>query len=312
MDAARDYYRVLEVTAGADAAAIQAAYRALAKKFHPDAPAETRSAERFIEVQEAYEVLGSRDAKDAYDAACAERQRQDRQRADAEAAWQSLLRDEPDIAGHQADLSRLANSLGRRYRAGILAGMDGRSPGDFADYLEEQFLARHFGQDPQIKRLGKALLRDGQRTAAAELAGEVRKLPAGRLTAQQRKDLVARFKLKRPSIDVSKAWPRFAPFVGLVVVLGLIAIGLVDYIRSSPKDVPTPQTALPKFGGPQIGLDLKPVFPQATVASERKSIDDRLPDGEYQMPETTATTTRDVPLQPAPAKRIYDRIEAND
>ncbi|MFO0991730.1 MAG: DnaJ domain-containing protein [Hyphomicrobiales bacterium] len=321
MDAAKDYYRVLGVAVDADAAAIQSAYRALAKKFHPDAPAETRSAERFIEVQEAYDVLGSRESKDAYDearaATHAAQERRERQRAAEEAAWRAVVKQEPEIADHHADLSRLAKSLGRRYRSGILAGMDDRSPGDFAAYLEEQFLTRHFGRDPHIQRLGKTLLENAQRTAAAELAGEIRKLPE-RLTAEQRKDLVDRFKPKRPASEAPKAWPRFAPYVGLAFVLGLITVGIVDFLRSVPKEAPAIETAIPSFGGPQIGKGLKPTLhkPSMAVAQKPKPIDDRIPnDDASEMPETTATITRDEPPAPAvasPAKTIYDRIEAGD
>jgi curved DNA-binding protein CbpA len=321
MDAAKDYYRVLGVTVDADAAAVQAAYRALAKKYHPDAPAETRSAERFIEVQEAYEVLGARDSKGAYDearaAARAEQERQAHERAKEEAVWRAHIRDEPEIADHHADLSRLARSLGRRYRSGILAGMDDRSPGDFARFLEEQFITRHFGEDPQMRRLGKALLEDGQRSAAAELASELRKLPDGRLTPQHRKDFVARFKPKHQESATPNAWPRLAPFVGLAVILGLIAIGLVDFMRSGPKDVSSSQIVLPTFGGPQIGQGLKPTVHKPALAAEqdKKPINDRVPGDGFAMPETTATITRDEPLPPAltsPSKWIYDRIQPSD
>ena len=320
MDAAKDYYRVLGVTVDADAAAIQAAYRVLAKKFHPDAPAETRSAERFIEVQEAYDVLGSRESKAAYDearaAAGAEEERRERERAAEELAWRAVVREEPEIADHLADLSRLAKSLGRRYRSGILAGMDDRSPGDFAAYLEEQFLTRHFGRDPHIQRLGKALLEAAQRSAAAELAGEIRKLPE-RLTVEQRKDLIARFKPQQPANQAPKAWPRFAPYVGLAIVLGLVAVGIVDFLRSGPKDAPATEAAIPSFGGPQIGKGLKPTVhkPSVAVAQKPKPIDDRIPDDAYEMPETTATITREETPPPAlssPTKSIYDRIEASD
>lgn len=320
MDAAKDYYLTLGIAADADSAAIQAAYRALAKKFHPDAPAETRSTERFIEVQEAYDVLGSSESKDAYDgaraAAVAEEEHRERQRAAEELAWRAVVREEPEIADHLADLSRLAKSLGRRYRSGILAGMDDRSPGDFAAYLEEQFLTRHFGRDPHIQRLGKALLENAQRTAAAELAGEIRKLP-DRLTADQRKDLIDRFKPKRPASAAPKAWPRFAPYVGLAVVLGLIAVGVVDFLRSGPKNVPATEAAIPSFGGPQIGKGLKPTVhnPSVAAAQKPKPIDDRIPNDAYEMPETTATITREEtppPTLSSPTKSIYDRIEAGD
>ena len=54
----RDYYEVLGVSRNADAAAIKKAYRKLAKKYHPDSnEGNATAAERFKEVNEAYDVL---------------------------------------------------------------------------------------------------------------------------------------------------------------------------------------------------------------------------------------------------------------
>lgn len=64
-----DYYAVLGVTEVADDEVIAAAYRALAKKYHPDTGSQrgTASAERFREIQQAFEVLGSQRSRAEYD-----------------------------------------------------------------------------------------------------------------------------------------------------------------------------------------------------------------------------------------------------
>ena len=54
----RDYYEVLGVDKNADDAALKKAYRALAKKYHPDSnEGNATAAERFKEVNEANDVL---------------------------------------------------------------------------------------------------------------------------------------------------------------------------------------------------------------------------------------------------------------
>lgn len=65
--AKRDYYEVLGLQKGADKSAIKKAYRNLAKQYHPDRNQEAGAEEKFKEVQEAYDVLGDDQKKDAYD-----------------------------------------------------------------------------------------------------------------------------------------------------------------------------------------------------------------------------------------------------
>lgn len=62
------YYRALGVPPTADHAAIVLAYRSRAKILHPDVPG-TGDAGRFMEMQAAYEVIGSRKNREAYDRA---------------------------------------------------------------------------------------------------------------------------------------------------------------------------------------------------------------------------------------------------
>lgn len=64
----RDYYEVLGVNKNADEAEIKKAYRALAKKYHPDMnPGDKEAEKKFKEASEAYAVLSDPDKKRQYD-----------------------------------------------------------------------------------------------------------------------------------------------------------------------------------------------------------------------------------------------------
>ena len=64
----RDYYEVLGIDRNADDAAIKKAYRALAKKYHPDMnPGDAEAEKKFKEASEAYAVLSDPEKKRQYD-----------------------------------------------------------------------------------------------------------------------------------------------------------------------------------------------------------------------------------------------------
>ena len=67
MPSKRDYYEVLGVGNNATDEEIKKAFRKLAFKYHPDRNSEDGTSEKFIEVNEAYEVLSDRDKRVAYD-----------------------------------------------------------------------------------------------------------------------------------------------------------------------------------------------------------------------------------------------------
>lgn len=68
MSKKRDYYEVLGLSRSADDAAIKKAFRKLAKKYHPDTNGDDPvAAEKFKEVNEAYEILSDKEKRKQYD-----------------------------------------------------------------------------------------------------------------------------------------------------------------------------------------------------------------------------------------------------
>ena len=64
----RDYYEVLGVEKNADDAALKKAYRALAKKYHPDVnPGDAEAEKKFKEASEAYAILSDPEKRKQYD-----------------------------------------------------------------------------------------------------------------------------------------------------------------------------------------------------------------------------------------------------
>lgn len=63
----RDFYETLGVSKSASKDEIKSAYRKLAKKYHPDVNKEAGAAEKFVEIQEAYDVLFDDSKRAQYD-----------------------------------------------------------------------------------------------------------------------------------------------------------------------------------------------------------------------------------------------------
>jgi curved DNA-binding protein CbpA len=63
----KDYYAILQVHLRAEPEVIEAAYRRLSRKYHPDVSGEADAGQRMRELNEAFEVLSDPTRRRAYD-----------------------------------------------------------------------------------------------------------------------------------------------------------------------------------------------------------------------------------------------------
>ena len=63
----KDYYAILQVHPRAEPEVIEAAYRRLSRKYHPDVRGQADAGQRMRELNEAFEILGDPARRRAYD-----------------------------------------------------------------------------------------------------------------------------------------------------------------------------------------------------------------------------------------------------
>lgn len=135
----KDYYAMLGVQKTASEKEIKAAYRKLARKWHPDAnPDDAKAAEeKFKEIQEAYEVLGDPQKRKKYDALGS-----DWERASEQAEHQQRYR-----SGRSATTFDFGDPNGEFRASG------------FSDFFETFFsgIGRHETDYTDVPRRGKDL-----------------------------------------------------------------------------------------------------------------------------------------------------------
>lgn len=165
----RTYYDVLGVARDTPMSVIKAAYRALAKEYHPDSSSAAAAApERFHELQDAYAVLSDEAARFAYDGALAEL----REHAIAAVEEQPVAAPFAERSAVQITLDRFqlfSAPLAAAFEEAVASGQSEEELLDFAQLLEAHFLQEYFGADEDVRAMAGLLLLQCRRRALAEL-----------------------------------------------------------------------------------------------------------------------------------------------
>jgi DnaJ-class molecular chaperone len=123
----KDYYKILGVTKDASAKEIKAAYRRLARKYHPDVnQGDVKAEARFKEVNEANEVLSDADKRKRYD-----------ELGSDWARYQSTPAGGPFGGGRvRVDSSGFGGDFSDFFRTFFSGGFGGGAPGGFSPDFE--------------------------------------------------------------------------------------------------------------------------------------------------------------------------------
>jgi hypothetical protein len=177
MDASKNYYAILNVAETADEENIRAAYRTLAKRYHPDSTrAGARSSEKFRSIQEAYDVLSNSEIRRQYDERRGQRKERSNPFGDTVNSttidlrrWALIAEYHPEIAILDERLRRLSVTLSEEYRLKMVKEKAFTDSESIFNTMRERFLRRWFGKNSAIQDFGEWCIVERHTDAAKEL-----------------------------------------------------------------------------------------------------------------------------------------------
>ena len=171
MDFQKDYYATLGCAPNADQSVIQAAYRALAKKYHPDAnQGSEESKSKFQEIQEAYEVLSDPTKRAYYDSMRAGKggreyapgeeytEGSDAGDTELQKRWDIVKEYYADVDQMAVQLGRISPNLKLIFQIILLDTKAFKEARQIERNIEDIYLTRYFGENGDIKSFAKKLL----------------------------------------------------------------------------------------------------------------------------------------------------------
>lgn len=172
MDFSKNYYRTLGCSPNADQTEIQAAYRSLAKKHHPDVNhGSEESKASFQEIQEAFEVLSDLTKRTYYDSMRSGTG--GREYAPGEAPdnttdtgnealdrrWLFIEEYYPEIASQANELGKISPNLRVVFQIILLETKSFSESQNLFLAVEKLYLTKYFGNNERIQRFASGLLR---------------------------------------------------------------------------------------------------------------------------------------------------------
>lgn len=189
MDFQKDYYAILGCAPTADQAVIQAAYRALAKKHHPDAnQGSDESKAKFQEIQEAYEVLSDLTKRTYYDSMRAgtggreyepgeePQDETDAEELDIQSRWSIIKEYVKNIDDFANRLGQVSPNLKIIFKIIIIENRNFKEAGILAARIEDIYIERYFGKETKIKDFARKLLLNRQSAGVMPALKELNKI----------------------------------------------------------------------------------------------------------------------------------------
>ena len=182
MDKNKDYYAILGVHPTAEIAVIEAAYKALAKRYHPDVnkdnPEDTLR--RMQEINEAYEVLSNTTKRKEYNdlkgSGTQEAGDFFRGEEDVEPEydpldedWKVALEYYPELEQYLNQLRRISWKLGYGFKAYIVDTKNYENGAKIYNQMYEEFVERYFGTNESIIEFANTLIETNNKQALKEL-----------------------------------------------------------------------------------------------------------------------------------------------
>lgn len=328
----RTLYSVLGVAPEAPDAVIKAAYRALAKQYHPDSSGSEQSSE-FLELQSAYEILSDPNLRAAYDQQIGLQEDEDRFQdasedetapIDPDETWALRRELHPNIDSIYSNLARYSLPLANHFRLGVIDGDFGNDPELYADGLEAAYFNKYFGSDPRVQALARSLLVRNLREAAKELNIAQKR---GILSDEQRlrqfiAELKSRYGLRQdgprgsPTADKPKRQPKLDGLRGVLILASAsvaVFAALVLFLQGNRATTPIAEPKVisnePPASNGKTSLSPEIENPPPVViapspapaAGKVKKTEDRLPpadlggDEELATPEVTPPPPLPIP-----------------
>lgn len=170
-----NHYEVLGVLPTADGSVISAAFRALAKKYHPDVSENDKDEAQklFQRLNEAHETLSDSAKREQYDA---ENNIHDsfenfgsQETFNFDDEWHYLLKFYPEAGNEYEYLDKISSSLSQMYKIFFLENPQNTKYREVAAAIEYSYFSRYFGNNESIIDLAKHLIEFSNIEAAKKL-----------------------------------------------------------------------------------------------------------------------------------------------
>jgi curved DNA-binding protein CbpA len=171
----KDYYAILHVLPSAEIDVIKAAYKALARKYHPDTfeGDKAYASKRMQEINDAFGVIGDPEKRKKYDAERKAANQEDEftsngDEPDArlEEDWKVACKYCPEAADCFIHLNKLSRSLAFAFKSYLLDSKQFSASRTIRDKFRAEFLNNYFGTNPTVQEIGEILILSGELEAA--------------------------------------------------------------------------------------------------------------------------------------------------